>query len=156
MVLAMPLHHTVRRGWTAASTWGREAQRHCHAASNTSPIPADCCPDSPLELHLLAKSGPSQDGSLCSPSLWKEGGEGEYRTWSPGVGEGGSVGQAFRGAEGRQCWQLTTAQAASSVLTPLGPGGLPRLYLTGSQLPHQEDRAFSLQAARNSWLNPRA
>lgn len=78
----------VRRGWTAALTWGRAARRHRHSASNTSSIPADCCPGSPLGLRLLAK-----DGSLCSLSVWKEGGEGEYRTWSPAVGEGGSVGR---------------------------------------------------------------
>lgn len=110
-----------------------------------SPLPAGC-PDSVLELHPLAKSGPYQDGSLSSISM-----EGEHGTQSPGEGYGGSARQACRGA--RREAALTAHGGPGSQQCPdstLGPGGFPGLYLTRSQLPHQGIRVFSRQAAQNN------
>lgn len=155
MGLAMPLHHTVRRGWTTASTWGRAARRHRHAASNTSSTPADCCPDSPLELHLLAKSRPSQDGSFCSPSVWKEDGEGEYRTWSPGIGEEGSVGQAFRGA--RRAAVKAAHNGPGSQQCPDSPGARWTPKTVPDQVPTSTSRGQGVfTSSSQKKLNPRA
>lgn len=77
-----------------------------------SPLTAGC-PDSVLELHPLAKSGPYQDGSLFSISM-----EGEHGTQSPGEGEGGRAKQAFRGARREAALTLTGTPTASSVLIP--------------------------------------
>lgn len=69
------------------------------AASKTSSILTDCCPDSPSELHPLAKFGPYQDGDLCSQC---SGRTGRGRKAVPGKPAEGPEAMGTGGQEGSQ------------------------------------------------------